>query len=239
MRRLAGPVGLVAAVAVVTLAVFAAARPDEEPGPGIKPNELVCTWLVADTCGAVCPCLLGEEPHHGTCHFVSVLEVVKGKIDGRTIDHARFAIAGSFSGPTRERPALNVAKAWVDPTSIADPTARKLLASFLATGLPAKRSFGVAMAGIQIARDPDPLGTSRFEIGGEALFTIKPLVGADGKKPLRIENGFSPFPGLEPIIVGTSSGKLDDPDVGMAVSNGSGEIHKVTLTVPPAASPGS
>jgi hypothetical protein len=238
MRRLAGPVGLLAAVAFATFASLAAARPDEEPRTGTKGAELVCTQLVADTCGTMCPCLFGEAPHHGKCDFVSVFEVEKGTIDAEVLDHARFALAGSFKGPTRSKPGLDVSKAWVDPSSVPDEKARRKLATFLSTSLAGKRSFGVSMARIQIARDEGPLGTRRFEIEGKALFTIQPLAGSDGKNPVRIENGFSPFPELEPIVVGTASGKLKDPDIGVAVSDGSGEIHKVKLTAPPT-SPGS
>jgi hypothetical protein len=149
--------------------------------------------ISADSCSVGCPCILGEPPDHGQCHFVGVWQVDNGQYGDVKLDGVKWGLAGEFTQKViGERTKDTFVAYYIDSGASAEQkeALRKLL-----TG-PSFAALGKAAEVKEVAinfENLDAFGqvgkTVSCTVGQIAKVEVTPIAGGtDPNKPLAVEN---------------------------------------------------
>lgn len=174
---------------VVTVAAAGAAEP---------PWSIEGRFINADNCAVVCPCLFGEEPTHGHCHFIAVVHVDEGHFGDVDLAGTSFGFAGVFRRPNP--PEFDFSFLAYYPDANASETQRSALESLLTEtemfsglGEPAELSEQ-PITWSRLEDFARPGRTTAVSVGEIARIETTPIAGAtDPDEPLVIENPADPF----------------------------------------------
>ncbi|MFQ6115481.1 MAG: DUF1326 domain-containing protein [bacterium] len=195
----------------------------EEPAWNMK-TEMV----VVDNCPAACPCLFGQEPHHGYCRFVGAVHIVEGNYKGTPLDGVNWAFFSEFTGKSTE-PQFRYSAYYIDSTaSEAQQSAlREILseAPFSTMG----EQLGIKVTSVMIEKPTTEKNEYTLTLGDLGEFSVVLVYGNDPETPQKVLNPVYPFPAKE-IIIGLTNGKFSDHGRDLNLENSGAEISEFTLS---------
>jgi hypothetical protein len=192
--------------------------------------KFTCTSVAVDSCTISCPCLMGLEPHHGTCHFVMGFKIKDGHYGNVSLDGISWAMTGEFTG------ARNVKFDYVafylpkDAKEEQKKALRSIFGSSPFSDLP--KPLAITEVDLQVMVPSQQLGVYELKIGDKGSFTITPVTGTNPGEPIKVKNPVYPFPVPE-ITVGRAEGRFRDHGKELELTANSGEIGMFTLSSKP------
>lgn len=225
-------------------------RYSEERNPGMCPKARMCfvlasllllvatvataqpKWtmktklVIVDSCPIACPCLFGEEGHHGHCRFVGAAHVVEGDYEGTSLAGVKWGMLGEFTGKARE-PEYRYSAFYID--SAASAKQKEAMRAIL-SGAPFSTlgdQLGIKEAAISLTKTEGDRYT--LKIGDLGEFSVVPVYGNNPDTPLKISNPVYPFP-TDEVTIGAATGSFSDHGKDLDLESNSGEISTFTLT---------
>ncbi len=184
--------------------------------------------VIVDNCPVACPCLFGDEPHHGHCRFVGAVHIVEGDYKGTSLNGVNWALLGEFSGKSTE-PQFHYSAYYIDSGA---SEKQKMAMHEILSGAPFStmgEQLGIKETSIEI-KSPDGENKSYLlSLGDIGEFSVSLVYGNDTSTPLKVLNPVYPFPTKE-IIIGSASGKFSDYSKDLNLEKNSGEISEFTLS---------
>jgi hypothetical protein len=161
--------------------------------------------ISADNCVIGCPCILGETPTHGRCHYTGILLIEKGHYGDVSLDNTKLALGGAFGRPkAMGEQEYNFAAFYIDAAAKEE---QKNALKKIFEG-PEFAGFGELA---EVKEVPITFyGENNFgkvgatyggKIGDIGKIEITPVNGAMSDKPIVIENS------AEPLFYWTALGK--------------------------------
>jgi hypothetical protein len=198
-------------------------------GDGKESWKLTCESVTVDTCTISCPCLMGLEPHHGACQFVSGFKIKEGSYGNVTLDGLSWAMMGEFTGASRT-PKFSFVAFYLPKEATEDQkkALRAILNSSPFVDLP--KPLGITELDVQVLLPKQELGQYELRIGDKGSFKISPVTGgSESAGPIKVKNPVYPFPVPE-ITVGRAEGHFHDHGLDLELSANSGEMGTFTLS---------
>jgi hypothetical protein len=218
---------MVAFLAAALLTSFVAWALAQERTEGERWN-LSSRMLVVDNCDVICPCLFGNDPTHGHCRHVAVVEIEEGSCGDTNLAGTRWAMLGEFRGDARKGTTYGFSAFYIDSRASKEQKAalRKIFASEPFSKLGER--LGVDEVEVDLSSSTDPLEPVRAKVGEKGSFTAEPVPGGDGKRPLAVENPTYSFP-TERVVLAKAKGSFKDHGKELEVTEGSGELSRWRL----------
>lgn len=184
--------------------------------------------VVVDNCPASCPCLFGEEPHHGYCRFVGAVHIVEGSHKGTSLDGVNWAFLGEFTGKS-SAPQFRYSAYYIDgnATEAQKSAMREILsgAPFSTMG----EQLGIKETLIQIEKPTAEKEKYTLTLGDLGEYSVALVYGNDPNTPQKVLNPVYPFPAKE-ITIGLTSGTFSDHGRDLNLENSGAEISEFTLS---------
>lgn len=146
---------------------------EEEPE---KP-EVQAAWnmktemVVVDNCPTACPCLFGQEPHHGYCRFIGAVHIVEGNHKGTSLNGVNWALLGEFTGKSTE-PQFRYSAYYIDANAT---DAQKSALREILSGPPFStlgEQLGIKEAVVQIEKPTAENNTYTLRLGDLGEFSV-------------------------------------------------------------------
>lgn len=159
--------------------------------------EIEGRLLEVCTCGALCPCWVGEDPDGGTCESVLAWAVDRGTIEG--VDVSDRVVAASVHIPGNVLAGNWKAAIFVDDRCTDEQQAALLRVFTGALGGPVADLAALFGEVVAVERAPISFevegGTGTMSIGGTSEARLTPFQGATGETTALVGTVFSTIPG--------------------------------------------
>lgn len=180
-------------------------------------------------CDVTCPCNLGQNPSKGHCFGIMAFNITSGKYGKVDVSGRKIALAAEIPGNPMDGN-------WKGAVYVDEGTTQQQQDALIAIFSGQAGGVFAELAGLiaeirgvkKVPIEFKDGGAPSFQVGTVASVQVEPLIGADQKSPMTLNNGLFAF--RDHVKLGKTSSRLEDKDYGWKMDFTHAEFSPIDLT---------